>query len=82
MNEEKKRYPKTYNRRNPLVVTYPTTNLPACGLHAVSSRVGAPSGYELVRNLGARATSASTLYTGAILFEHSHPWCDIPFVVL
>ena len=32
---------KTYNSRDSLVVTHPTTNRPACGLCAVNSRVGA-----------------------------------------
>ncbi|PYI15322.1 hypothetical protein BO99DRAFT_254129 [Aspergillus violaceofuscus CBS 115571] len=31
---------KTYNRRDLLVVTHPTTNLPACGLNAARRRVG------------------------------------------
>lgn len=52
---------KTYNRRDSLVVTHPPTNLPACGLHAVSSQVAASKEYKLVRNLNARVTSASIL---------------------
>jgi hypothetical protein len=35
-----KKSKKTYNSRDSLVVTHPTTNLPACGLCAVNSRVG------------------------------------------
>ena len=37
--EKKKR--KTYNRRDSLVVTHPTTNLPACGL-STAERTGSP----------------------------------------
>ena len=32
---------KTYNRRDSLVVTHPTTNLPACGL-STAERTGSP----------------------------------------
>ena len=32
---------KTYNSRDSLVVTHPTTNRPACGFNAVSNQVGA-----------------------------------------
>jgi hypothetical protein len=35
---------KTYNSRDSLVVTHPTTNRPACGLNAVNTRVGALAG--------------------------------------
>ena len=35
-----KKQKKTYNSRDSLVVTHPTTNRPACGLNAVRSRVG------------------------------------------
>ena len=52
---------KTYNSRDSLVVTHPTTNRPACGLNAVDSRVTAPKRCEMVRNLGARATSVGFL---------------------
>ncbi|KAJ5140498.1 hypothetical protein N7448_003906 [Penicillium atrosanguineum] len=33
--------PKTYNSRDSLVVTHPTTNLPACGL-STAERTGSP----------------------------------------
>ncbi|OJJ42162.1 hypothetical protein ASPZODRAFT_137468 [Penicilliopsis zonata CBS 506.65] len=35
------KYKKTCNSRDSLVVTHPTTNLPACGLCAADSRVAA-----------------------------------------
>ena len=36
-----KKNTKTYNRRDSLVVTHPTTNLPACGL-STAERTGSP----------------------------------------
>jgi hypothetical protein len=41
-NEAKINASKTYNSRDSLVVTHPTTNRPACGLNAVKRSVGAP----------------------------------------
>ena len=41
-NEEKKKEEnKTYNSRDSLVVTHPTTNRPACGL-STAERTGSP----------------------------------------
>ena len=59
--KKKKTKTKTYNSRDSLVVTHPTTNRPACGLSTVDSRVTAPKRCEMVRNLGARATSVGFL---------------------
>jgi hypothetical protein len=42
--KKKKKASKTYNSRDSLVVTHPTTNRPACGLNAVNTRVGALAG--------------------------------------
>jgi hypothetical protein len=39
--DERKNDQKTYNSRDSHVVTHHTTNLPACGLNADRSRVGA-----------------------------------------
>jgi hypothetical protein len=39
-----KKETETYNSRDSLVVTHPTTNRPACGLNAVNTWVGALAG--------------------------------------
>jgi hypothetical protein len=39
--KEKQEETKTYNSRDSLVVTHPTTNLPACGL-STAERTGSP----------------------------------------
>ncbi|RAH40016.1 hypothetical protein BO95DRAFT_32001, partial [Aspergillus brunneoviolaceus CBS 621.78] len=41
LDRKTKNMPKTYNRRDSLVVTHPTTNLPACGL-SMAERTGSP----------------------------------------
>ncbi|OJZ88715.1 hypothetical protein ASPFODRAFT_552677 [Aspergillus luchuensis CBS 106.47] len=40
-NAKKIKLKNTYNRRDSLVVTHPTTNLPACGL-STAERTGSP----------------------------------------
>ena len=62
---------KTYNSRDSLVVTHPTTNRPACGLHAVDSRVTAPKRCEVVWIL-ALARLASVLYRGVWYSTATH----------
>lgn len=54
-----KKNKKTYNSRDSLVVTHPTTNLPACGFSAVNRALGAARVSNGQEPLYGRATGVS-----------------------